>query len=348
MRTFDDFVQRWSSFRQSLQETRTLLDPLREVGFRQVQIVYDRGQFAWDHANEVLSACTLDRRQIYDLIDPFHAADELFAHIFFEKVLEVLHGTDSPEAMVEAGKLAAANPHPENASANFDWECIYRYCDDLFSRNSLSELLTQAYMFRMPMLFEMHEVFLSNGGLLRLLSHLRLNHQDQSGAESTSLPTDVIAWEFFRQLVSPYVDPLNETSVSRISKMLNQRQEEIERLKNKCFELALGIGSQDDLRSLVPKVREHIRAKALNELEALLKLDSRSFSAFSSELFSDEKSWLALIAFLTGLLSGGEVITAAAAISTLALIGAKAVKQRASEKQKLDAHPMTLIYRLSR
>ena len=245
------------------------------------------------------------------------------------------------------GKRAVTTPYEDRVIKNFNWEHIYRYCDGLFGKTSLSDLLTRAYMFRMPILAPMGEVLLSNGDLLRFLSHLKASKSEEALGYS-DVPADVIAWEFFRQLVSTYVDPLDDKSVSRIVEILTKRQGEIDRLKNKCLDLALGVGSQDDLRSLIPKVRDHIKAKVMNELEDLLKMDQRSFSTFISDLFSDEKSWMAVSAFLAGLLTGGEVVTAAGALSALALVGAKAVKQSSAEKQKLSTHPLTLIYRLSR
>jgi hypothetical protein len=344
---FGEFFGRWHAFSQSRIATRNLLEPLSGVAFKNIQISYDRGQLGWKHAQELLDKCSLDRDEISKLIDPFHAADELFAHIFFEKVLEALHPNASTEDFIEIGRQAAATSYEVRAVADFDWEYIYQYCDQLFGRTSLSDLLTQAYMFRMPILAGMDEVLLSNGGLLKFLSHLE-NVRSHADRHYAGVPTDVIAWEFFRQIVSPYVDPLDEKAVSRIGEILTKRQGEVERLRNKCLDLALGVGSQDDLRSLIPKVREHIKAKIVNELEDLLKLDQRSFSTFMSDLFSDEKSWIAISAFLAGLLNGGEVLTAAGAISALALVGAEAVKQSSAERRELAVHPLTLIYRLSR
>lgn len=344
---FEEFISMRQSFWRSLVATHRLLEPLLGVGFRKVQFSYDRGEHGWDQAQELLATCTLDKSEIGKLIDPYHAADELFAHIFLEKLLDTLYPDASEEAMVEFGRRAATIPYEDRVIANFNWDGVYQYCDGLFGEAPLSELLTTAYMFRMPTAVLLDELLLSNTNLLKFMSHLK-TPKDAGEQNDALIPTDVVAWEFFRQLVSMYVDPLDVTSVSRIAEMLTERTGEVIRLKNKCLDLALGVGSQDDLRSLIPKVREHIKAKVMNELEDLLKMDQRSFSTFISELFSDEKSWLAVSAFLSGLLVGGEVVTAAGAISTFALVGAKAVKQYSAERQKLTTHPFTMIYRLSR
>jgi hypothetical protein len=344
---FEEFFGRWWAFTQSRMATQNLLEPLFGMSFRNIQLSYDRGQHGWENAQELLTKCTLDKSEIGKLIDPFHAADELFAHIFFEKVLEILNPSASAEEFIEIGKRAATASYADRVATNFDWEQIYQHCNRLFGLTPLSDLLTQAYMFRMPILAEMDEVLLSNGGLLKFLSHLKMG-TDERDRNDLDVPADVIAWEFFRQLVSPYVDPLDDNAVSKIVEILTDRQGEVERLKNKCLDLALGVGSQDDLRSLIPRVRDHIKAKIVNELEDLLKMDQKSFSTFMSDLFSDEKSWIAISAFLAGLLSGGEVITAAGAISALGLVGATAVKQSSAEKRRLATDPLTLIYRLSR
>lgn len=346
--SFLGFFDMWYKFRSSLQATHDLIEPLRSDSFKTIMFSYNRGTHAWEAADELLQSSTLKIGDITSLIDPFHACDEFYSHLFFEKVLEVRHGDVTTEASVELGKkMAQSIKGPEDLIKDFDWTPIYEYCNELFSRKSLAELLTKAYMFRLPILKGIPAVLLSNQNLVTLLGTMPVSGTKNEQLDR-KLEADVIAWEFFRQLVSPFVDPLDTAKVALLREMLRKRVEEIERLKNKCYELSANLSDEKNLEELIPRVKDVIRAKVANDLQELLKIDNKAFGKLLTQIFSDEKAWMAVSSFILGLLTGGEVITAGAAIYALSHVGAKAFKEAANRREKLSTNSYTLIYRMSR
>lgn len=346
---FQKFHNLWYAHELRMRDTDRLLLPLKELCFRTILLSYDRGKNAWDASGDILESSSLAMDEISQMIDPMHAADELFAHIFFEKVLEVQHPNAGVEPLIQAGMQAARGQKAElRQRLDFDWAAVYAYCDELFGKYSLSDLLTRAYMFRVPILQQLDEFMLSNERLINFLASLPVSH-DSSGSHPRAQNTmDVIAWEFFRQLLSPYLDPLNDSRVHTTRRMVQERKDEIDRLKNKCYALANDVSSETNMDRLVRTVSDQIKGRVLNELHDLLQIKKESFNAFVTDLFSDQKTWAALGAFLFSLIHGGEILTAGSAIAALSAFGAKAFKHAAAMKSKLRSSEYLLIYRMSR
>jgi hypothetical protein len=345
--SFLEFFGRWIEFRKSLQATREMLAPLRKDSFLMAQLSYNRGKLGWDSSRELIESSSLDIAEIFGLIDPYHASDELFSHIFFEKVLEARYGDIAAEEGINLGvQYAQRGFSADSAIVDFDWRPIREYCDGLFGRQSLNDILTQAYMFRMPLLRNVPSVLLSNPRLIPFLASLPVISQDSLDGRTTDLDRDVVAWEFFRQLVSAEVDPLEPHRIKSISKMVATRKSEIERLKNRCFDLANELADEKDLDKLVHRVRYTIRAKVTNEIQDLFQIDKKTLSALLTKIFSDEKNWIATSTFVYGLLSGGDALTASAAIYGLSNVGSNAAKQAADRRDKLSTSPYTLLYRM--
>jgi hypothetical protein len=252
--------------------------------------------------------------EIHSLIDPLHACDELYAHLFFEKVIEERFGHLSQEALARIGnQMASASRGHEDLIKDYDWTAVYEYCSEIFTRHSLPELLTRAYMFRMPAVKDAPAILLSNPHILKFLNSLPINLPERN-ASKAELDADVIAWEFFRQLVSPFADPLDAKKVALVNAMLNNRRHEVERLKNKCYALAGNLANEEHLDQLTSHVRDHIKGHVSNELQQLLELDHKAFQEYLVEVFSDDKTWVALSSFVLGVIAGVEVVTAGSAI----------------------------------
>ena len=345
--TFLNFFEMWKKYRVSLVKTQNLIEPLKPNSLKTVLFSYDRGAYALKESEELLQASALKIEGITPLIDPFHACDELYSHLFFEKVLEIRRSQMTEEAYKEFEKNQAKSiDNPEKLIKDFDWNPLYDYCNELFTYNSLPELLTKVYMFRIPYLkTDIPAILLSNRNLIAILSSLPITGAKDERFHKR-LDTDVIAWEFFRQLVSPIIDPLDTETVVLINEMIIKRTEEIERLKSKCYELSLELPEINNLDYLSPKIKEIIKAKVENELQDLLKIDNKAFRSFLLNIFSDEKAWISLLSFIHGLSSGGEVFTAGSAIYGLSNIGAKAVSEVAKRNEKLETSSYTLIYRM--
>ena len=345
---FMKFFNLWHGHQESLHGTYELLKPLQGSAFSTILFSYDRGKRAWQYSEEILSSSSLDIDQIAELIDPFHAADELFAHIFFEKVLEVQHSGKGEDFYVNLGKeFAKCKSEGIEPKKDFDWKPIHDYCNELFTRHTVDQLLTRAYMFRMPILRHSNELFLSNEKLPAFLVSLPVKHSGaEADLEDSGEILDVVAWEFFRHLLSNHVDPLAPEKVQTIRTIISRRRDEINRLKHKCYELAEDIGSEGDIERLTALVANHIKAKVENDLYDLLQIDKQVFQDFIGELFSDQKTWIAIATFLASLLYGGEVLTAGSAIVALSSFGSKAFKQAAIKKKRLQCSAYSLIYRM--
>jgi len=345
---FMEFYKLWWTFKTSLWATQTLIEPIRKESFLRIMFSYNRGDSGWQSAGELVEASNLKIDEIVKFIDPYHASDELFSHIFFEKVLKARYGNQPQDFFIKLGQEQAKNPKaPENLIKDFEWSPVFEYCNDLFAKTPLPELLTRAYMFRIPMLHDTNEFLLSNNSLISFLASLPVSNASPN-PDNNKIDSDVVAWEFFRQLVSPYIDPLDTSKIKLLQRMLRKRKEEIERLKGKCYELENDLKDVKDIATLTENVRTHIKAKVSKELNELLKLDTKAFENYIAELLADEKNWIAVATFLASLLHGGsELLTAGSAIYALSRVGAKAFKEAAKRREKLSTNSYTLIYRMN-
>lgn len=344
---FARFVTYWRGFQSRLRETSALLEPLRGTGFKTIWMSYPKGTMAWGSAEEVLASSELRLQEIVELIDPFSASDELFAHIFFERYLELYEGHRTPEQMMALGAerfLSASAPEP----IQVDWTALYGYCNERFHSDELDALLATAYMFRFPILKASPAVLLSNPSLVRFLASLPLEAKRAGAGPATNLDFDVVAWEFFRQLVSPRLDPLDAESVRRIVELVHSRSAEIDGLKRRCLSLAEDLGNETDLEELQKRIRHHLRVHVEADVQAVLSLDKKAVRELLDSVFSDEKAWLGIAAFVYSLVQGGPVLTAGAAILALSSLGSKAVKAASTRRQKLEVSDYALLYRIRR
>ncbi len=326
-----------------------LLSPLKDkANLSVIQLAYDRGDHAFEKSCELLDSCSLEKEEIFETIDPLHAADELFSHIFFEKVLNVQNPDKSPDFFFELGKKVAQNQKKGIELRNdFDWAPIYEYCDELFRKFTLSELLTRAYMFRMPLLMQGDDFMLSNENLLKLLNSFPVENTGKKSSDDMEKKIDIITWEFFRQILSPYVDPLNKKTINRIIKIINKGKDEIKNFKNKCTILANDVSSEKDLEGVIKIVSNEIELKVSKDLNELLQINRKSFNNFMKDVFSNKATWVSLSGVIYSLIFGGPIITAGAAITAISIFGSKAVKNAFERKEKLQSSDYKLIYRMS-
>ncbi len=344
---FFQFVEYWRVYRESLHDTRKLLEPLRGTIWKSILLSYPRGADAWEAATELLLSSTLPKLEIVQSVDPFSASDELFAHIFFEKYLELYYPNHSPQELVALGMELSAAPH-DRSPVVIDWGKLYEYCDQLFGGTDLEWLLATSYMFRMPLFKEREAILLSNERLIPFLTSLPVEPTTDPGTKPSEEVLDVAAWSFFRQLVSPIVDPLDENRLQKLSQLIHNRADEIERLRTRCLRLAQELGKESDLPLLQSKISNHIRLNVQKEVQAVLGLDRRAVRDLLTTVFSDEKTWVSIATFLYSLVNGGEVLSAGSAIYAFASIGSKAFKTAADRKEKLRANDYTLLYRMKK
>lgn len=156
-------------------------------------------------------------------------------------------------------------------------------------------------MFRLPFLERIPSVLISNPNLIGFLSSLPVDAKRKPDKDAMDVDLDVVAWKFFRQLVSPILDPLDKHAVGKLLRIIQRDSAEIGALRRRCFSLAQELGN------------EHIRGKVKGEVQAVLSLDKKAVNTLFETVFSDEKTWIGIATFLYSLTTGGTVITAGAA-----------------------------------
>jgi len=158
----------------------------------------------------------------------------------------------------------------------------------------------------------------------------------------------VVAWEFFRQLVSPVVDPLDAERVRRLETVLNTRAGEIARMKTRCLQLAQELGQESDIRVLEARIREYVRVNVQKDVQDVLGLDNENLRKLMEAVFADEKTWLGISGILFSLLhgGGGSILSVGSAICALSSLGSKAVKVAGTQRETLRSNDYALLYRL--
>lgn len=326
----------WFNSEGRLHNTTTLLEPIKKLGLlKSIWLIYSKSEETLAQVKELILKVGVDYKTLFNAINIDHASQELMAHIHFEKFLEI-YGSPSEK------------PSNSYAPRNVDFRSLYEYCDSFFKRNSAEELLVNAYFLRLVSLQYFDKIMLSNEKLIPFLNRLQNNWGSSKEISwSYKEQVDVVAWEIFRQLLSPYID--NFDSKKRISlteEFIIERKGEIEKLKFKCWKLAEDFKGEKNLENLSSNISHHISVYAENDIQELLKIDNKSFIELRDKIFSDEKTWIGLTAFIISIFTGGEIMTAGSAIITLSNIMAKSYKTYHETKKSIDKSDYSLIYRI--
>jgi hypothetical protein len=337
---FEKLLGLCRAYRVSLDRSREQLEPLATRN-KTVWLVYPRDQHALDEAQELLTASSLKATEVASLIDPYSAADELFAHLFLEKVLEFYGPGPSQQLNWGEGEVGW-DPMPRR---EVDWSVLYQYCQELFSSSTLEQLLTRVYMLRLSMLRNFDGILLSNERLVPFLTSLPVDAP--APGQMSSAAWDVVGWEFFRQLVSPRLDPLDGGKAKLVASLLSRRSAEIERLKGRCLHLGQQFAEdQIDLTTLQGSVQMHIRANVQKEVQAALDLDRDTAEGLLTEVLADEKAWLAIGTLVSSLALGGPIVTAGSVIYAVANLGSKGVAAAGKRRERLKSDDFALLYRM--
>jgi hypothetical protein len=296
---------------------------------------------AWDRSEELISSSSLSGEEINQLIDPYSAADELFAHIFFETYLELYEGHRSEEEIIALGKEVAQSGRV--ATKKVDWRKLYEHCDKLFRDKSLPDILTRTYMFRVPILRQLSGVLLSNQSLINFLAPLPVQAEQP---KPNPFELDPIAWEFFRQLASSYLDPLNETAITKRESLLTDRTAEIEALQRRCLSLAEEFKGETNIDRLQRNIAQHIRIHVEAEMQQLFSLNKDAVRDLFNKVMADEKFWAGTATYIYSIFNGGAVLSAASGIYALSNVGSKAMQALAGRSEKLRTSDFALLYRM--
>lgn len=335
-------------------KTMKLLEPLHGPCFKWIHLVFPHTTEWLNEAEDLQRSTGYEESSIIKMINPLTAGDSLAKHILFEMYVQTVHPEKSDHELVDLGKQCARRSiSGDTIPSEYDADAtpLYEYCDELFSKQSLTRLLCKAYMLRLVALRNIKKVdilFVSNSEIIPLLSSMPIEtNDDQSRSQTYEASEDIIAWEIFRQILFPAIDPLDERRVELVAEYRNERKDEISRLRNKCSRLAHRLPKTPSTENLEKVISDLVEREVRHEIADLLQLDHKAIEDFMTSVFSDEKTWLAIAAFISAFFSGHEIIKAGAAIAALSNLGAKAFKTAFDRRKTLRTNDYTLLYNIS-
>lgn len=326
----------WIESSHKIHKTSTILKPIQDENLlKSVWLIYPKNEGVIEKTKELIAKLGFDYKTLLNFINIEHAFQELMAHIHFEMFLEIYGGPTDKSTT-------------EFTPRNLDYTKLYNYCDNFFNKYSLEEALVNTYFLRLTSRQKLDNIMLSNERLIPFLS--QINSNDKKSNEKTleyNKQIDIVSWEIFRQLLSPYIDKMEQSKrIDLTTTFIKKRNEEIKKLQNKCWSLAEDFKGENSLDKLKSNITKHISVYVESEIKDLLQIDKKSFIELKDKIFSDEKTWIGISSFIISTFTGGELLTAGAAILTLSNLLAKTYKTHQETQEKIKQSDYSLIYRI--
>ncbi len=322
--TFFRMFYTWQLQMKCCREVFEMLNPLKGEHLKYIWTSYPANKVAMEKSKELIDSSRLSNNALKKMINPINASGELIRHIMLESFLE----------------------------ADKDIYKLFDDCNVLFKEESMDELLVKSYILRLHALNSFPQtssIVLTNYPIWNsLLNNEFSSSRSEEKLISEGIDRDVIAWEIFKNIISPKLDPMDKDKVKFITKLLKSNKAQIEMLKLKCFSLADKLKQNKNLGELPTKAIELIKSDIQKEITELLELDRKAYSDYLTFVFSDEKTWLGLAAFIGGIGSGSSTITTSGAIATLSLVGSKAVQSSKNRREKIHQSDFGLVYSISK
>lgn len=335
----------WFRSLDLLHNTAKILSPLQNDCFKTIWLSYSRTEKALEENKEIIKTTNLNQEELLKIINIPMASHEFIAHVLFEKFLEFY------ENQISKGlkNLKEGVSVEESRVNNIDYLELYNYCDRLLTKNSIEDLLINSYFFRIKIIKQFPNILLTNERLLDFLNKLPTEFENYKNELSHYERNDIISWEIFRQITSKYIDSKQpEESVKLISEFKRKQQSEIENLINRCQKLAEDFQGESNIDKLSTNISKHIKIHVEKEIKDLLRLKKHQYEDLFDEVFSDEKTWLAISTLAVSLVTGGPLLTAGAGLAAFANISAKSFKFAAQMDKKVKNSDYALIYRMNK
>jgi hypothetical protein len=318
----DQFFRVFATYRAQVMASREaieLLSPLRDA-FMRVHLVYAGNEAAFEDAAALASATGMSLDAIASICGMGQSCGELVYHLVVETYLEL----------------------------NQDIDATFKYCEELFSREPLPHLLAKAYLMRLRavrgFLSGPMPVLLTNPALLTLLERLPIEGERESTLDEQH---DLIAWQLFRTILSPYVDPLAGARIQNVAEIRSQREAEVARLRRKCSSIAAELDPPTNPLEAADYIKRYVEQNVAEEVQDVLRVNQDAVRALFREIATDQKAWLAVIggglATVQGLLSGGAALAAIAAY-----VGPRMAKALLDRRDKLRTSDFALVYSVAR
>lgn len=223
-------------------------------------------------------------------------------------------------------------------------DAVYQYVAEQFATEASTEsLFVSSYLARVRVLLDEPDI----PSAAILLTNERLIPLIEDGEPiGTGSGRNAVAWEVFRQLVGAQMDPLTPTKLPFIAELQADRFAELEALRVQCERLAASVSPNTSLPTIKDEVERLIRLEVADSLAALFRLNQRAIHAFFDQTFADEKTWMATLAGLVGLVSGEAHLTLAGAIGAASVIGAKATDAARASRKERASSPYRVLYRM--
>jgi len=337
--------QLWHNSNQMLFQTSELIKPLREEYYQTLWLVYSRNEAALQENDDLIKSTNLSHKELLDIIDVRLASQELIAHLLFEKFLEFYENKLPPrEDLISQMRNKSFE---ESRARNIDYKELFTYCDTLFQKDNIKELLIKSYFYRIKALKDFPDILLSNERLIKFLDKIPVEFSSRKEDNEYYKNIDVIGWEIFRQLTSGYISKISpEQQAQFILQLRKINNSEVLNLKNKCLKLAEDFKGEANLNVLVKNISQHVRINTEKEITELLNIDKNKSKNIINEIFSDEKTWIALGAFVISIYTGETLLTNGAALTAMGNVAAKSFKVASESKKKIKSSDYSLIYRL--
>lgn len=326
----------WTQGSERYHRTSKVLAPIRKDNlFESVLLSYSKTEEMIEKTKDLILTFGFDYHSLLGMINIEHAFQELMAHIHYEMFLE-FYGEPSIK------NIFSLSPR------NVDFNPLYNYCDKFFNKYSLEEALVITYFLRLASKQNLHDVMLSNDKLIPLLSKFG-SKEDKSSESGLSYyeQIDVVSWEIFRQILSPYIDKIaQDKRVKLTAEFVKKRNDEILKLQNKCFKLAEDFKGEKDVEKLSSNISKHISIYVESDIQDLLRIDKKSFIELRDSIFSDEKTWIGISSFIVSTFVGNEFFTVGSGIVTFSNLMAKTYKVQQDTQKTIKRSDYSLVYRI--
>jgi hypothetical protein len=232
-----------------------------------------------------------------------------------------------------------------------DIDALFHYTDQILKAESVDSLLLQSHLTRALLIPQMVSadipLLINSPGMQRVLEAVPVDLEEPL---PPSVARELVAWEVFRQLVKPVLDPMDAERVERIALLREEYIEERDALRLKCRLLSEEIdhGLASRLDELQAEVHRLIQLRAKDEISELLRLNRESLRQFLEDLLSDQVAWSSAISAIAGALTGTGLVAAGGVIAGLTSLGAKASAAAFERTRRLRTSEYRMIYRASR
>ncbi|RWU10656.1 hypothetical protein [Pedobacter chitinilyticus] len=327
----------WVKSSKDVIDTFKHLEPLKDAGVvKTILLSYSRTEKTLGDTISFVKDTNIAYRELFSMINIDQAYQELMAHLCFEIFLQLYGPKDN-----------VLDQDPRIV----DFGALYEYCDRFFDRYSLEEALVNCYFFRFYKVGNANDILLSNTNIIPILDTARTQHAEEVHIEPSSYNDriDVVSFEIFRQIISPYLDDTDKEIRSDVTAdlILNQNEEVI-KLKNKCWKLAENFKGEKDLGVITSNIAKYISVNVESDIKALLKLDAKTYGSIKDKIFADQKSWIGLGGFVFSAYSDKPLITVGASIALLSSVLAKSYQTVQENRKAISQSDYSLIYRLNK